>query len=118
MQVVVAVTGDLMARARLEDAAARAGARLEIASLDSVGEKIRTVRAGMLLLDLDAGREKLLARIDELRIRGSLPPRVIGFVSHVDADLAGAARAAGCDVVPRGRFWRTLPQLLGGEALD
>jgi AmiR/NasT family two-component response regulator len=114
MQVVVAVTGDLMARARLEDAAARAGVRLVTASTDSFAEKLHAFRPDLLIVDLDAGREKLLTRLDEARAHGFLPGRVIGFVSHVDVDLAEAARAVGCEAMARGGFWRSLPGLLSG----
>jgi AmiR/NasT family two-component response regulator len=112
MQTVVAVSGDLMARARLEDAAARAGARLEIASVDSFSEKLRSFRPDLLLVDLDAGRGKVLERLAEAGAHGFLPRRVVGFVSHVDVELAEAARAAGCEPMPRGKFWRALPELL------
>jgi DNA-binding response OmpR family regulator len=116
MQVIVAVSGDLMARARLEDAAARAGARLEMASTDTFTEKLRSLRPDLLLLDLDAGRDKVLQRLTEARAHGLFSGRVIGFVSHVDQELSAAARAAGCEPMPRGRFWRELQGLLAGEA--
>ena len=39
--------------------------------------------------------------------------QVMGFLSHVQSDLAAAARAAGCDfVMPRSAFSQQLPQLL------
>lgn len=116
MQVVVAVSGDLMARARLEDAAARAGARLEMASTDTFTEKLRSFRPDLLVLDLDAGRDKVLQRLQEARAHGLVSARVVGFVSHVDAALAEAARAAGCEAMARGKFWRGLQGLLVGEA--
>lgn len=116
MQVVVAVSGDLMARARLEDAAARAGARLELASVDTFTEKLRSFRPDLLVLDLDVGRDKLLQRLNEARAHGFLPAGVVGFVSHVDVALAKAARAAGCEAIPRGKFWRELPDLLSADA--
>lgn len=38
---------------------------------------------------------------------------VIGFVSHVDADVIAAARAAGItQILPRSRFVEVLPELL------
>ena len=114
MQVIVAVSGDLMARARLEDAAARAGARLEMASVNTFTEKLRSFRPDLLVLDLDAGRDKVLQRLEEARSHGFLPPRVVGFVSHVDVELAATARAAGCEPMPRGKFWRVLTDLLAG----
>ena len=103
-----------MARARLEDAAARAGVRLEMASLDSFSEKLRTFHPDLLIVDLDTGREKALKRLEDLRGRAFVPGRVVGFVSHVDTELASAARAAGCEAIARGKFWRTLTDLLAG----
>jgi hypothetical protein len=38
--------------------------------------------------------------------------RVVGFVSHVDADTIKAARAAGLEVLARSRFVEVLPELL------
>jgi hypothetical protein len=41
------------------------------------------------------------------------PARVIGFLSHVQTDLAAAARGAGCDIVlARSTFSERLPELL------
>ncbi|MDB5298112.1 MAG: hypothetical protein JWO31_4095 [Phycisphaerales bacterium] len=49
--------------------------------------------------------------------RAAAPGReVVGFVSHVDADTAKAARAAGVDqVLARSRFVEVLPILLTGQ---
>jgi hypothetical protein len=42
--------------------------------------------------------------------------KVVGFVSHVDAETTAAARAAGLrHVMARSRFVQVLPQLLAGE---
>ena len=44
---------------------------------------------------------------------------VVGFVSHVDADTAAKARAAGIDrVMARSRFVEILPELLGGGIIQ
>jgi DNA-binding NarL/FixJ family response regulator len=41
--------------------------------------------------------------------------RVVGFVSHVDAETIAAARAAGItQVLPRSKFVELLPSLFGG----
>jgi AmiR/NasT family two-component response regulator len=114
-QVVVAVTSDLLARARLEDAAARAGVMLEIARADVLAERLAALRPDLVVLDLDAGRTELLGRVDAALSEGVTPPRIVGFISHVDKDLAAAAAEAGCEVVARGKFWRGLAELLAGE---
>ncbi len=44
------------------------------------------------------------------------PPRVIAFFSHVDAELARAAKDASADeVMPRSRFHNELRRLLSGQ---
>ena len=41
------------------------------------------------------------------------PPKLIGFVSHVDLDTQERARRAGFDLIlPKSRFTRTLSELL------
>jgi hypothetical protein len=40
--------------------------------------------------------------------------RVVGFLSHVQRDLAAQAQAAGCDeVMPRSSFTQNLAAILG-----
>ncbi|HLL39636.1 MAG TPA: hypothetical protein VK357_08200, partial [Rubrobacteraceae bacterium] len=42
---------------------------------------------------------------------------VIGFLSHVQKDLAVAARESGCDrVMARSAFTKDLPEILSGPA--
>lgn len=109
-RLAIVVSIDLLARSRIEDAAARAGWRLESARADDLVERLASARPNLLVLDLDAGGRALL---DEVAAAGeALPPRVVGFFSHVDAELRAAAVAAGCEAMPRGKFWRTLPDLL------
>lgn len=106
------VSTDLLARSRLEDAAARAGWRVDVTSAQALPERAASSGADVLVLDLDSGGPDLLDRLKEARERGEIPARVVGFFSHVDTALAEAARAAGCEAVPRGKFWRSLPELL------
>ncbi len=40
-------------------------------------------------------------------------PRLIGFASHVDTDLLARAKAAGCDAMPRSKFFGNVGTLLG-----
>jgi hypothetical protein len=43
----------------------------------------------------------------------------VGFLSHVQKDLAVAAREAGCDrVVARSAFTKDLPRILAGHTPD
>lgn len=111
-QVVVLVSVDLLARSRLADAAARASWRVDVTTNEKMLARLEAERADLLVLDLDSGGDDLLTRVPEARARGLLPPRVVGFFSHVDTELAASARAVGCEAMPRGRFWRSLPELL------
>lgn len=112
--VALLVSTDLLARSRLEDAAARAGWRVEVASPAALPGRAASTGADLLVLDLDSGGTELLDRLDEARARGDVPERIVGFFSHVDTALGEAARAAGCRAMARGKFWRSLPGLLGG----
>jgi hypothetical protein len=106
---MVLASDDLNARARV--LAAAADLDVDLVTVGPTGFSGALSGAALLILDLDRGRELAL---DELRAVAAddLPPSVVGFLSHVDADLAAAARAAGCETIPRGRFWSGLPGLL------
>jgi hypothetical protein len=116
--VVVMIGGDLMARDRVATAAA--GARLELRSAraGSVVDALRRERPAVVVVDLDSGGSAVLEELVDARSEGVAPERVLGFYSHVDEELGRAARAAGCEAVPRGRFWRALPELIGAPAGD
>jgi hypothetical protein len=98
---------DLAARARVQDAVERSGWSMATASPGDLGPAAAEHAPALVVIDLDE------AGVDAL---GPPGVRAIGFFSHVDRPLAEAARAAGIEAVPRGRFWRTLPQLLAAIA--
>lgn len=112
---VLLVGGDLMARARLHDAATRGGVDLTTTSPGSIGDALRKQRADVLILDLDGGREPVLKELVRAREEGLAPKRVVGYYSHVDRALGEAAKQAGCDARPRGEFWRILDEVLNRE---
>ena len=73
-------------------------------------------RNTLVIVDLNASGDPLEA-IRRMKARAA-PPRVIAYVSHVQADLAAAAREAGADeVMPRSAFSMNLPAILTG-AMD
>ena len=65
----------------------------------------------LLIVDLNTAGP---SAVDAIRRAKEFPGvRVLAFVSHVDADLAGLACEAGADdVLPRSRFVAQLPELL------
>ena len=62
-------------------------------------------------MDLNA-RQGALEVIEKLQAGGN-PVPVIGFLSHVQTDLAARARSAGCkQVLPRSSFTQNLSEIL------
>lgn len=104
-----------MGRARLEQPLADAGYSLATASPERLDEALRAEHPTVVILDLDSGGRSLLDRLVDARNRGAVTGRVVGYFSHVDAELGDAAREAGCTAFPRGRFWRSLPEVLSGS---
>lgn len=101
---------DLVAKARVADAAGRAGWTMVTARVADLSGAVAEHSPELVVVDLDEAGEPTLHAL------GPTMTRTIGFFSHVDTALGEAARAAGVEAVPRGRFWRTLPQLLEGPA--
>ena len=113
---VLFVGGDLMARSRVEDAARRAGLDFEqVPALSSQPRGELDARPTIVVIDLDSGGRDALAALAASRQEDKPPLRALGYFSHVDAALGEAARAAGVEAHPRGRFWRTLPDILGSH---
>jgi PleD family two-component response regulator len=83
-------------------------------------EVLRESPPDLLVLDLNSARFEPLALL--LSVRSEEATRdvpTVGFLSHVQRDLAVAAREAGCDrVVARSAFTRDLPKILAGRNPD
>ena len=105
-----------MARARLQNAAENMGATLITCALDTLETTLQERCPAVVVLDLDSGGGDVLAALARARGNDLVPERVVGYFSHVDAALGEAARAAGCDAMPRGRFWRSLPEIFEGPS--
>ncbi len=112
--LVLLVDADLMAQARLGDAVRRLDREMRTTQTAGLVEALLDSDPEILVLDLDNGAEKLLSELGKARRAGITPKRVVGYYSHVDVELGDAARAAGCEPIPRGRFWRALNEVLAG----
>lgn len=120
--IVVAYAPDMMDRTRINAVVAAAGATLrsvrspgELVALEQVpGELVPgelVTRASEVLYLIDLGRPGVLEVLP-----GLAGLSTVGFVSHVDRDLARKARAAGCQrVLARSLFFRSLPALLSSR---
>jgi DNA-binding NarL/FixJ family response regulator len=113
MAVLLAVR-DLLFRSRIQAAATRLGVPLQLAPRDGpLVDAARTLGPGIVLADLGEP-----GMVEALRaVKAAVPVRVIGFLGHLQADLARAAADAGVDeVLSRGQLVQRLDDLLSAAA--
>jgi hypothetical protein len=113
MDRILFVGRDLLARSRIENATLGSGADVIAVDAERLIETLRDRSIDAVIVDLDGVGRFGLERIRQAGDEGLLPDVVIGYFSHVDAELGAAARTVGIEPVPRGKFWRTLPDRLG-----
>ena len=115
---VVGVLSDLMFMVKIQEAAKRAG--LEPVFVKSKQEAMEQAREdpAVIIVDLNNSGLDALELISELKAdEQTRKVRLVGFVSHVQADLKQAAQQKGCDlVVARSAFSQNLPGILGRYA--
>jgi len=112
MAQVVALVDDLFFQAKLAETAKQLGVELRTcATPDALAAEVSQSSPKLIVVDLNA-RSNPLQAIERVRLQDSEIP-LIGFLSHVQVDLAERARAAGCrDVMPRSKFTRDLATIL------
>jgi len=114
MSRVLALVDDLLFLSRIREAARGTGA--EVRPVRGPADLVATAREGgrLVLVDADSPRIRWAEAVGALRadpVVASLP--VVAFFSHVQADRADAARAAGCSrVLARAAFVQELPRLI------
>jgi CheY-like chemotaxis protein len=118
---VIAAVEDLMFRSKISETASTLG--VEAAFPRSPGKLLEALRESppdLLVLDLNSARFEPLALLRTVKSdEATENVSTIGFLSHVQKDLAVAAREAGCDrVVARSAFTRDLPRILAGRTPD
>src|SRR5579862_3710406 len=117
---VLALVDDLFFQAKLAETARKVGVKLKTVStgaalMDALGGASGGAGSGdlprLIVVDLNA-RQGPLEAIEKLHAGGN-PVPVIGFLSHVQRDLAERAREAGCkQVLPRSSFTQNLSEIL------
>lgn len=111
---VVAVLNDLMFRVKIEEAAKRAG--LKTVFVQTQGEALEQAKEApaVMILDLNCAGTDPLDTIRRLKASDETKGvSLVGYVSHVQADLKQAAQEVGCDVVvARSAFSQNLPTIL------
>jgi CheY-like chemotaxis protein len=117
MPHVIALVDDLMALSRIREAARAAGA--EVRAARRAEEAAALVREGarLVLVDAEASRLPWPEAVAAVRRDGPADLPIVAFFSHVHAERAAAARAAGCTrVIARSAFALELPTLVAAAA--
>jgi CheY-like chemotaxis protein len=114
---VVAAVEDLLFKSKISETASTLGVEAVFPrSPKKLVDEAQGSPPDLIVLDLNSMRFeplKLLKKIKSDETLRSVP--VIGFLSHVQKDLAIAARESGCDrVMARSAFTKDLPEILSG----
>jgi CheY-like chemotaxis protein len=112
-KTLVACVEDLFFRSKIDATARHLNVPVRFTDCGGLAAACSDSNAAAVLLDLSANGEVLRA-VRELRSGPStreIP--IIGFLSHVDRQLASDAESAGVTrVMPRSEFSETLPEML------
>ncbi len=108
---VVALMDDLFFQMKLAETAKQLGVEVKVATNGEAFLELMASEAKLVIVDLNA-RSQPIAAIEKLR-QTQKEVRVVGFLSHVQTDLAAQAQAAGCnEVLPRSSFTQNLAAIL------
>jgi DNA-binding NarL/FixJ family response regulator len=111
-KTIVACVEDLFFRSKIEATARHLNVPLRFADAESLGETAADPKTAGIILDLSANGEPLAA-VRKLRSANKHDLPIVGFLSHVDRELARQAEAAGVThVLPRSQFSENLPDLM------
>lgn len=113
---IFAYVTDLLFSTKITSTGQALGVPVTVArGVDTLIEKLNAASGddsgGLVIIDLNVTGDP----VDAIRRLKALPspPRVIAFLSHVQVELATAARNAGADeVMPRSAFSMSLPAIL------
>jgi CheY-like chemotaxis protein len=108
---VIALMDDLFFQMKLAETAKQLGVEVKVATNGEALMKLMEGAPKLVIVDLNA-RSQPLQTIEKLR-QTQKDVRVVGFLSHVQRELAAQAQAAGCDeVLPRSSFTQNLVAIL------
>ena len=111
---ILAVVDDLIFLSKIQQTARLVGVTVQPVDPKDVSARLEQSSARAVILDLN---HRSGSAVEFLRAMKASPATqripVIAFLSHVQTDLAAAAREAGCDILlARSAFVRELPQLM------
>jgi len=108
---VVALVDDLIFQMKLAETAKQLGVDVKVAANGDALMVLLESAPKLVIVDLNARGQPLQA-IERVR-QASKDVRVVGFLSHVQTQLAAQAQAAGCnEVLPRSSFTQNLAAIL------
>jgi DNA-binding NarL/FixJ family response regulator len=111
MERVVALMDDLFFQMKLAETAKHLGLEVKVAANYEGLAPLLEQAPRLLIVDLNS-RNEPVAVIERVRAAKN-SVRIVGFLSHVQVQLAQQAQAAGCDeVLPRSAFTMNLAQIL------
>ncbi len=114
---IVGAVEDLLFRSKISETATQLGVEaLFPRSPKKLLAEAQAAPPDLLVLDLNSARFEPLVLLKQLKSDEALKGvPIVGFLSHVQKDLAVAARESGCDrVMARSAFTRDLPEILSG----
>ena len=103
--MILAFVDDLFFRTKIETVAHQIN--VEVRFTDKIYDN-----ADLIIVDLNNEKTDVLELVRKMRKKNI---KVIGFLSHVQRELAENAREVGCIVMPRSEFSRMLKEILKGE---
>ena len=108
---VVALVDDLFFQMKMAETATRLGVELKVAANGDALLSLLESGPKLIVVDLNA-RGRPVEAVEKLR-QTRKDIRVVGFLSHVQRELAAKAQEAGCDeVMPRSSFTQNLASIL------
>ena len=108
---VVALMEDLFFQMKLVETAKQLGVEVKVATNGEALLGLMESAPKLVIVDLNSHSQPLQAIAKLRQTRGDI--RVVGFLSHVQRELAEQAQAAGCnEVLPRSSFTQNLAAIL------
>ena len=113
-ETFLAVVDDLFFLSKIQQTAKLLGVRVEVVTPGKLAERAAQIPIRGVILDLNYRSGSALDTLRAIKADAKIgATQVVGFLSHVQTDLATAAREAGCDLVlARSTFSQKLPELL------
>ena len=120
-RTVIAAVEDLLFKSKVSETAAQLGVEAKFPrSPEKLLTAVRDSPPDLIVLDLNSDRFEPLKLLQSLKSDAATEGvTTLGFLSHVQKDLAVAAREVGCDrIMARSAFTKDLPRILRGDVPD